>query len=47
MFAAIFCVIIKAAVDVDGLGEIWRIAEEGGRIEFFKYGKKSFALFAF
>nr|CAD7424583.1 unnamed protein product [Timema monikensis] len=34
MFAAVFLVIIKGAIDVGGLGEIWRIAKEGGRLEF-------------
>jgi hypothetical protein len=36
MFAAVYCVIIKGAIDLGGIGEIWRRAEEGGRIEFFK-----------
>lgn len=36
MFAAIYCVIIKGAIDLGGLGNIWNIAEEGHRIEFFK-----------
>nr|CAD7452229.1 unnamed protein product [Timema tahoe] len=34
MFAAVFLVIIKGAIDVGGLGEIWRIAKEGYRLEF-------------
>nr|CAD7194224.1 unnamed protein product [Timema douglasi] len=34
MFAAVFMVIIKGAIDVGGLGEIWRIAKEGRRLEF-------------
>ncbi|KAG8227162.1 hypothetical protein J437_LFUL001706 [Ladona fulva] len=37
MFAAVFSIIIKAAIDLGGLGEIWKIAEEGGRIEFFDF----------
>ncbi len=36
MFAAVFVVIIKGSIDLGGVGEIWKIAEEGGRIEFFK-----------
>ncbi|XP_046396198.1 putative sodium-dependent multivitamin transporter [Ischnura elegans] len=35
MYAAIFTVIVIAAIDVGGLSEIWRIADEGSRIEFF------------
>ncbi|XP_014207490.2 putative sodium-dependent multivitamin transporter [Copidosoma floridanum] len=33
MLAAVFMVIITAAWNVGGLGEIWRIAKEGGRLE--------------
>lgn len=36
MFAAVYCVIIKGSIDLGGVGEIWRIAEEGGRIHFLK-----------
>lgn len=36
MFTSIFIIIISAASKVGGLSEIWRIAEEGGRIEFDK-----------
>lgn len=36
MFAAIYSVIISAWVDKGSLSEIWRIAEENGRIEFWK-----------
>lgn len=32
MFTTLLAVIIKGSVDVGGLGEIWKIAEEGGRI---------------
>ncbi|XP_071451258.1 putative sodium-dependent multivitamin transporter [Hetaerina americana] len=35
MFAAVYSVIAIAAIDVGGLSEIWNIANEGGRIEFF------------
>lgn len=37
MFVSIFSVIGCAAVDVGGLGEIWRIAQEGGRTEILKF----------
>ncbi|XP_031830052.1 putative sodium-dependent multivitamin transporter [Nomia melanderi] len=34
MFVAVFIIIGTAANEVGGLGEIWRIAEAGGRVEF-------------
>ncbi|XP_059613300.1 putative sodium-dependent multivitamin transporter [Phlebotomus argentipes] len=34
MFAAVYCIIIVAVGLAGGFGEIWRIADEGGRIEF-------------
>ncbi|XP_034242040.1 putative sodium-dependent multivitamin transporter [Thrips palmi] len=34
MFASIYCVIVSAWVEKGSLAEIWRIAEENGRIEF-------------
>lgn len=37
MFAAVFSVIIFAAIKAGGLGEIWKVAEEGGRIEFLNF----------
>ena len=36
MFAAVFSVIICAAIKAGGLGEIWRVAQDGGRINFNK-----------
>lgn len=36
MFAAVYSIIIYAAIAAGGLGAIWAIAEEGGRIEFWK-----------
>ena len=36
MFAAIFAVIAVGCVTLGGPAEIWRTADEGGRIEFFK-----------
>ncbi|XP_055312410.1 putative sodium-dependent multivitamin transporter isoform X2 [Sitodiplosis mosellana] len=37
MFAAIYCVIIAAAIHVGGIGEIWNISREGGRLNFFNF----------
>lgn len=37
MFVSLFIVIISAAHRAEGLSEIWRIASEGGRIEFDKW----------
>lgn len=37
MFASVFVVIGVAAADVGGIAEIWRIAYDHGRVEFFKY----------
>lgn len=37
MFAAIFSVIICAAVKLGGLGAIWEISEQNGRVEFFNF----------
>lgn len=37
MFASIFAVIIYAAIEAGGLGEIWSVAREGGRLEFFNF----------
>jgi hypothetical protein len=36
MYAAIFAVIIVAAINVGGIGEIWNIAHRNDRLEFFK-----------
>lgn len=36
MFSAVFAVIAKGTIDVGGLSEVWRLADEGKRIEFFK-----------
>lgn len=36
MFASLILVIATAAHEVGGLDEIWRIAREGGRLEFDK-----------
>ncbi|XP_025414481.1 putative sodium-dependent multivitamin transporter [Sipha flava] len=37
MFASVFTVIEVAAVEVGGLSEIWRIAYDRGRVEFFNF----------
>lgn len=37
MFASIFAIIGSAAYEVGGLTEIWNIAEDFGRVDFFKY----------
>lgn len=37
MLVAVVAVVITAAVQVGGIGEIWRIAEAGDRIEFDRY----------
>ncbi|XP_067119661.1 putative sodium-dependent multivitamin transporter [Centruroides vittatus] len=37
MFAAMYAVIIKGTIDVGGLGEVWRISQEGKRIEFLNF----------
>ena len=34
MIAGFLMIIIKGSIDVGGLTEVWRIAEEGGRIDF-------------
>lgn len=36
MFAAIYSIIICAAIQVGGLKSIWDIAQEGGRLNFFR-----------
>jgi sodium-coupled monocarboxylate transporter 8/12 len=37
MFAAVFTVIISGVVKAGGFGEIFRVAEEGGRLELWKF----------
>ena len=36
MFAALLIIIVKGSIDVGGLGEVWRRAENGSRLEFAK-----------
>ncbi|KAK9712461.1 Sodium:solute symporter family [Popillia japonica] len=37
MYAAVFSIIIYGAIDTGGLDEIWRIANEGGRIDILNF----------
>ena len=37
VFAGLFCAIIEGSLAVGGFKEVWRIAEENGRIIFDKY----------
>ncbi|XP_055925433.1 putative sodium-dependent multivitamin transporter [Argiope bruennichi] len=37
MFSAVFAVIAKGTIDVGGFSEVWRLADEGKRIEFFNF----------
>lgn len=37
MFAAVYSVIIYAGIKAGGLGDIWKAAQEGGRIEFLNF----------
>ncbi|GFS47393.1 putative sodium-dependent multivitamin transporter [Trichonephila inaurata madagascariensis] len=37
MFSAVFAVAIKGTMDIGGLSEVWRIAKEGERIQFFNF----------
>lgn len=36
MFAGMFTLLITGSNKVGGLGEVWRIANENGRIRFFE-----------
>ncbi|XP_075211404.1 putative sodium-dependent multivitamin transporter isoform X2 [Lycorma delicatula] len=37
MYAAVFLVVISAAIELGGFSQIWKIANEHGRIEFFNF----------
>ena len=37
MFAGLIAVLIRGSMDQGGFGNIWRLMEEGQRIEFFKW----------
>ena len=34
MFAGLIAVLVKGSIDNDGFANVWRINQEGGRIEF-------------
>lgn len=36
IFGAMLVVVIQGSIDLGGIGNIWKIASEGERIEFFK-----------
>ncbi|GFR09668.1 putative sodium-dependent multivitamin transporter [Trichonephila clavata] len=37
MYSAVFAVIAKGTIDVGGFSEVWRLADEGQRIQFFNF----------
>lgn len=37
MFSAVFAVTIKGTMDIGGFSEVWRISQEGERIQFFNF----------
>ncbi|GFY54516.1 putative sodium-dependent multivitamin transporter [Trichonephila inaurata madagascariensis] len=37
MYSAVFAVIAKGTIDVGGFSEVWRLAHEGQRIQFFNF----------
>ncbi|XP_070536023.1 sodium-dependent multivitamin transporter-like [Ptychodera flava] len=37
MFAGLLAIIIQGSIAMGGFGEIWRINEEGGRVQFFNF----------
>ena len=37
MFAGLIAALIRGSMDFDGFSNIWKIVDEGERIEFFKY----------
>lgn len=37
MFAAVYSIIVYAGIKAGGLGDIWRVAEEGNRLEFLNF----------
>lgn len=41
MFAGIACILCIAAADLDGgLSNVWSVARESGRVDFFEYEQK-------
>ena len=37
MLAAVLAIIIQGSVELGGFGNVWRIASEGSRTNFFEY----------
>lgn len=37
MYAAVLTIVISGTIKAGGLGEIFRVASEGDRLEFWKY----------
>ena len=40
MVAGLLSVIVVGIWKIGGVGEVWRIADEGGRINFWKYAHR-------
>ena len=36
MLGGVLAVVVLCCIDLGGVGGVWRIAERGGRLEFFK-----------
>ena len=36
MIGGVLTVVVVCCIDLGGVGEVWAIAEHGGRLEFFK-----------
>ena len=36
MFSGVFAVVVLCCMELGGVEEVWTIAEQGGRLEFFK-----------
>lgn len=47
MFSGMLAMIIQGSINVGGLGEAWRIAQEHGRLQFFEYNFKIILNFLF
>ena len=39
MIGGIIAILVKGSLAVGGMDDVWRIAQEGGRIEFFKFAQ--------
>ena len=40
MFAGLIAILVRGSMDFDGFSNIWKIVDEGERIEFFKWVNK-------